>query len=446
MSSVLSLSPQVAGGGDSCTVTTAGSYAFLIVQGEIDDGATIHFYVDGQKAGQTFPFHDGWTTTLNLTVPAAPPVEYTLTMAVGGSGTTEPSAGDHDYNAGTVVVISATPDAGWQFVNWTGAVADPNSATTTVTMDANKTVTANFSEIPVTDYTLTMAVNGNGSTSPAVGPHDYAPDTVVSIIATPGSGWQFDDWTGDVANPNSATTTVTMDSDKTVTANFEVITTTPTTPTPPDQYTLIISSSSGGSVTVPGEGAFACDDGAVVSLVASRSAGYKFDNWTGNVSTVANTNDPTTKITMNGDYTIRANFEAITPTVTPTVTTTKTVTKTVTKTATKTVTQPPGTITETLPPTTTTEAPPPVTTTETLPPTTATETQPPGTITETLPPTTTTTTLPPGTVTQPATTVTTTVTEPGEPTTNWPLIWCLIAAVLFVGWGVFFWMRWRARR
>src|SRR4030042_853794 len=50
----------------SCTVTTPGQYV-MIVQGEIDEGATIHFYVDGQEADQTFPFHDGWTTKLDLT-------------------------------------------------------------------------------------------------------------------------------------------------------------------------------------------------------------------------------------------------------------------------------------------------------------------------------------------------------------------------------------------
>jgi uncharacterized repeat protein (TIGR02543 family) len=71
--------------------------------------------------------------------------------------------------------------------------------------------------------TLTMAVNGNGSTDPLVGTHTYPQGTVVNITATPASGWQFDGWTGDVADPTSATTTVTMNTDKTVTANFAAI-------------------------------------------------------------------------------------------------------------------------------------------------------------------------------------------------------------------------------
>jgi uncharacterized repeat protein (TIGR02543 family) len=43
---------------------------------------------------------------------------------------------------------------------------------------------------------------------------------VVSIKATPADGWRFEGWTGDVADPDSPNTSVTVDSDKTVTARF----------------------------------------------------------------------------------------------------------------------------------------------------------------------------------------------------------------------------------
>ena len=61
-----------------------------------------------------------------------------------GGGSTDPTVGEHTYNEGTVVDITATPADGYQFVNWEGDVANSNSATTTVTIDGNKTVTANF--------------------------------------------------------------------------------------------------------------------------------------------------------------------------------------------------------------------------------------------------------------------------------------------------------------
>jgi LruC domain-containing protein/uncharacterized repeat protein (TIGR02543 family) len=75
--------------------------------------------------------------------------QYTLTMQVSpeGSGTTTPSVGGspHTYSAGTVVNINASASTGYQFVGWTGDdVADPGSSSTTITMDSNKIITANF--------------------------------------------------------------------------------------------------------------------------------------------------------------------------------------------------------------------------------------------------------------------------------------------------------------
>jgi hypothetical protein len=60
-----------------------------------------------------------------------------------------------------------------------------------VIMNANTTATANFESVA-----LTMAVNGNGTTTPAIGAHSYGPGTVVGINATADPGWQFANWTG----------------------------------------------------------------------------------------------------------------------------------------------------------------------------------------------------------------------------------------------------------
>ena len=75
------------------------------------------------------------------------------------------------------------------------------------------------------------------------------------------------------------------------------------------QYDLTISSSAGGSVTTPGEGTFARDSGTVVDLVAVADGGHYFSHWSGDVDFIADVNDASTSITMNGDYSITANFE-----------------------------------------------------------------------------------------------------------------------------------------
>jgi len=75
-------------------------------------------------------------------------VEYDLTIAstAGGSVTTPPE-GTHTYDEGEVVDLVAEPEDGYQFINWTGdvgTIADVNAANTTITMNDDYTITANF--------------------------------------------------------------------------------------------------------------------------------------------------------------------------------------------------------------------------------------------------------------------------------------------------------------
>ena len=66
---------------------------------------------------------------------------YTLTIQPADGGTTVPADGAYDYTEGTVVPISATADADYEFVEWDGPVdLDSTLADNQVTMDADKTV------------------------------------------------------------------------------------------------------------------------------------------------------------------------------------------------------------------------------------------------------------------------------------------------------------------
>jgi hypothetical protein len=90
------------------------------------------------------------TPTPTPTPTATPvPETQTLTVVVGGEGTTDPTPGDHVFAQGAVVSINATPGSGWAFSHWEGDVADPDSATTSVTMDEDHTVTAVFTQEPM---------------------------------------------------------------------------------------------------------------------------------------------------------------------------------------------------------------------------------------------------------------------------------------------------------
>ena len=69
---------------------------------------------------------------------------YVLTAVVSpaGGGTINPAAGPHTYNQGDLVAVTATANSGYTFSSWSGACTGTGGCS--VTMDANKTVTANF--------------------------------------------------------------------------------------------------------------------------------------------------------------------------------------------------------------------------------------------------------------------------------------------------------------
>jgi hypothetical protein len=243
---------------------------------------------------------------------------YYLTVSSTACGNvTTPGEGTYNYTAGTVVNLTATADAGSLFGCWTAVptvtFANPNSPVTTFIMPVqNVTVTANFICTPTFPpqlppccdlYGLMISSTTGGSvTTPGEGTFPYAAHTVVNLVATPDAGYKFVNWTGNV--------TITMNDWYIITANFG------TGQTPGVQYQLTISSTTGGNVTTPGGGTFTYDAGKVVNLVAAPATGYKFVNWTGNVTTIANVNGASTTITMNGNYGITANFEVAPPSVT----------------------------------------------------------------------------------------------------------------------------------
>ncbi len=144
---------------------------------------------------------------------------YNLTTSVNinAGGTVSPTQGT--YDTGSVITITATPSAGYRFGSWSGD-ASGNTASTKVTFDGDKTVTANF----IKTWTLTISSDPTqgGLVSPAGGTYDDG--TVLTLVAIPADGYNFDSWSGD-ASGNATSTSITMNGNKSVTARFVVITT-----------------------------------------------------------------------------------------------------------------------------------------------------------------------------------------------------------------------------
>ncbi len=153
---------------------------------------------------------------------------YLLTLSTTGSGSVTLNPPGGRYYEGAEVQITATPDQGWRFESWTGDVAAPSSAATTVTMDTDKSITAAFTTI---SYDLIVNIDGPGVVDPPGG--TYNSGAIVELDAAPDAGCVFLGWSGDLTGSN-----VTMDSNKTVTAEFNCPPDTPLAITPSDGSTM----------------------------------------------------------------------------------------------------------------------------------------------------------------------------------------------------------------
>ena len=146
-------------------------------------------------------------------------------------------------------------------------------------------------------YDLTIS-NTEGGEVVISGEGTYADGQIVTIEAVADECYEFVNWTGaDVTDPYSPITTVTMDEAKSIIANFALL-----------SYDLTTDSTDGGAVTSPGEDIFTYDCGTVVPLVATPDAYYGFVEWTGDMDTITDIYAASTTITMNGHYSIIANF------------------------------------------------------------------------------------------------------------------------------------------
>jgi len=230
------------------------------------------------------------------TTPPPPAAQYTLTVAVSPSngGAVARSPNQAQYAAGTVVTLTATPSAGYEFTRWAGDV-NGGSNPAPVTMSANRSVSAVFtSTTPM--YALAVAVSPATGGTVARSPQqdEYAPGTGVTLTAAPAAGYEFTRWEGDLAGTANPAA-LTMDAAKSVVAIF--------TPTTYYALTVILSPPNGGSVArSPDQAQYA--PGTIVTLTATAAAGYAFSRWDGGLTGTAN---PAT-VAMTADRSVTAIF------------------------------------------------------------------------------------------------------------------------------------------
>jgi hypothetical protein len=189
----------------------------------------------------------------------------------GGSVTVPGQAGPYTYDHGQVVDITAAPDVGYHFTNWTGDtanIANTIAASTTVTIYGNYSIQANFVK-DQNDLNISSTLGGTVTVPGEAGPYTYDYDTVVTITAVADLGYHFTGWTGDianVANTASADTTVTMQGNFNILANFAI-----------DQHNISASAGANGSIFPDGTTIVNYGDNQI--FTATADLGYGVDTW-----------------------------------------------------------------------------------------------------------------------------------------------------------------------
>jgi parallel beta-helix repeat protein len=138
-------------------------------------------------------------------------------------------AGNGDYGLyveDSAVTVDATNNWWGHASGPSGGVADP--VTGRIADGTGAAVSEHVRFDPwLTAYlcALEISITGGGSVIvPGEGTFNYDTGTVVELIAMPGTFFQFDKWTGDVgtiANVNAAATTITINGDCSITAEFK---------------------------------------------------------------------------------------------------------------------------------------------------------------------------------------------------------------------------------
>lgn len=225
--------------------------------------------------------------SLSCTFAEIPPEEVTITVQTDGTNETRYRIGDGSWsnwssseqsfkvNVGSIYSIEAQVKGNYTFKEWiTGSEKTSNNpANFTAKSGVNAVHIASFEAIVMRTLTVVAGTGGkcraklNNSWSDYYsGSHTFTnivDGTKVTIEALADNGYHFLKWT-DAGAPTSVTREITVDNNKTITAQFEVDV--------PDEFQVTYEAIPNGSATMDGAGTYA--DGETCKIKINVSAGY----------------------------------------------------------------------------------------------------------------------------------------------------------------------------
>jgi hypothetical protein len=218
--------------------------------------------------------------------------QFYLTTSAGAGGSISPASGW--YNAGSVVSVSASANAGNLFSGFSNGL----SGTTTpqnVTMNAPVTVAASFAAvftetIVTSPAGLALTIDGTACTSPCSPQWTAGSTHTIATSATQagatGTQYVFGNWSDAGGLSHTVTAPASAAS---YTANFTT------------HYYLTTSAGIGGTVAPP-SGWY--NSGSAVAVSATPAASYQFTGFTGGLTGTASPQN----VTLTGPVTVTAGF------------------------------------------------------------------------------------------------------------------------------------------
>ena len=145
---------------------------------------------------------------------------YPLNVSIEGEGVVNERviSTKTEYSSGTVVELTAKPSDYWLFDHWEDDL-NGNTNPVQLTVSSPKSVKAVFVKKM---YNLTVSIDGEGAVSETVKETrsgSYQEGTVVELTATPGTGWSFNRWEGDLSGEDNPVQ-ITITGEKSVKAVF----------------------------------------------------------------------------------------------------------------------------------------------------------------------------------------------------------------------------------
>lgn len=218
-------SNPVAGG----TTTGAGTFAqgSVVAVGAVPNaGFTFKNWTSNGTIVSTstsYQFTMAGNSTLVANFAAVTPGNFAVNLSSNpvAGGTT---SGSGSHAAGSLVTVSATPNAGYAFINWKeNGVTVSASSSYSFMLNANRTLVANFQLISGAQFAVILSSNpaGGGTTA---GSGLYNAGSSVTVTANPNIGYTFINWTdkGVIASTSSSYT-FPLNANRTLVANFSLI-------------------------------------------------------------------------------------------------------------------------------------------------------------------------------------------------------------------------------